>query len=1825
MPPRGFNQKNGGVGKKEPVWPADERANKKSRREQRLKSSREREDEEEEEEFIIDSTIAAEIDNETIDPIVEQFVHDETIPPETTAHVAAVSEDIERRRQEVAQLLQTDNVDVAEGLVEIFESIERTGRVQSWREALGKLPESERQSLFKNLPGLAILEQRAGQVRFIVPSHGRVPCRELVVNTETRRVENIHEIGLPAGDNGVIMPEKGDDSWTSRPLLWRNPNMQPDEWRRSHEVDVAVLERALRFMDDDQWKAVVAPEVLLESEAGKKDITPTTESSVEKMPNVLEWQASYRNGKYGGLILDATLSDGSIVRARQAYDQETGERGPLYVTNTEQRKNETSSETRTLSMSAQKEETLRAWATHKVGEVEDMIKNGSLEKMTGLIVPPTIETPPTPTAEGEKEVVMPSLPTSSEKEEEDNDVSPVIPLPPLPARPPSTAKDDDEVTPFMPLPPLPRRAKKTVDENEITPFMPLPPLTKPKPAEVPPIPEPSVVKILDKEPEITPVVPKVPKPRKPRKVKESKPETPSPVLPPEITPVVPSPEPPRPVPVTPAERRRIGLVDVSDTIRTSSLDQAERELAGETRQPGIMGYLRHMWRQSVAVGYYRRRMQESARARILQNENIYGGGRGDRSAHERTMAEVVERFTVGNPELIHELAGERILGETPEERAAQQQIQRGVNELIRDYARGHLNDASFREERNRLLNSIPGLAREALDGGEMFADNMLRMAQEVRHNVEHGIGLGALDEEFEVVIGRARLGQRTEEQRSMITRAIDRMRAMGVTRFLPETVLASAISISAGIASAGSFGAQTAARTAARMAGGLGLGALVGGGIAYIKESRRTAEERQHHARERAVSRAFNERESPRRQEMEQYIHTARDAGTLTESLSTMADQIEAGTALTPEQFTAAVQQLAEARARNQLSDSRHVDLLSYSRVEAVESERTALIIACGRAQRVLSGAAASSAGLLPRGNNFEQYLETTIQCNLREMGEGMEQRDRAFRGFQRHRAGRAAVRAVVVGLGVGAIAQEGAAFLRGNQAGLLENFIRPEHHGVSTATPLEYLRRWMSGELEMPNLPSTHDVILGARHLRLPIGADYVINPNGTIAIVQAGERIADNLPLNPDQSFTDEALRILSDHGLATESHQALITGTETIQASAEDYTQDHPGLFTRVMRGLWNDNNTPKPVFDLNEKNFDIIEDKLGNIVLSAKRMIPEGSFHDKHMADAIALAKEGKLKVLLSLTKGTQRFVRSFVMNENMQVVLDPHSMTDVDKLMFAGSGKALRFVGGFAEIAETLGHNSDGIEQVGLLATVEGAGVPSIEDTITTASDRAVTSIHSLAPLMEGPWFIPVPQSREPLGESWPGWGEDYHYDTMSREELERYRKQWSPRLLENPNVKLDHYREAKDYFARFDKQRRDETEAMAAELPPMDPDCRLAVCIPVAGSQEGDNIYRTLDAYSDQRAKDGSKLDPKSFEIFLFVNNPKGTSADKVMSEIARFQGDHPEMPVRVLHKEFNEADMTIGGMRKYGTDIALMRHEKLGADVPDLIIVSNDADCLGLSPQYLSEVMESLEGNDPEDSDAMLGKFDWDPESYADSPLYHAGTRMGQFLDAAIRHHPDLRRRNIPSSGANFAFKGSMYAAINGYDIQKKKGEDVRLGNMMKAGRKGAKQRHAITYGNDKTMLYTHPRRGISAVNRGIAPVLQWSEFHVVDPVRDVPWVPSGRTPEQMIQLLDNPAEQEKLREGIELFLKQSFEVYGISKTDWAVRQTMRFLKLRYEIKGDEIHITDMSKLIEDLKEYQKTWRATKKHKTTHVVTPSTAARRSTASRSTGRTRTKT
>ncbi len=1203
------------------------------------------------------------------------------------------------------------------------------------------------------------------------------------------------------------------------------------------------------------------------------------------------------------------------------------------------------------------------------------------------------------------------------------------------------------------------------------------------------------------------------------------------------------------------KKRRIAIVDSGDIVESQAKDIAEdrlttpktntnktfgekfkdfRHLKMSEKASAVWEYTKNnIWKGNLAREYYRQKEYHKAKDEIKNSGNIYvGENNPDKTAHDQAMAAIVDRFVSEYDEAIHTEAGEErnILDSSDPDNS---QLNSLVRSLIRSYAENKIDDKSFSDERNKILSITLGLKGKELTNTVRYTDNLLQIAKEAKLAIEHGASIDEIDQEVEIIVGKAKAGVRTEAKMNTVDKIIDKMHATGIGRFVNETTVATGVAIAYSVATKLS---QRLASSKAFAIWSLGGSVALSGVIAGAKESVRITEERKQHSRERAKGKEMTP-DMKRRVELESAIYKTVSSKSLCDSIKKLSDEVES-----PEDYFSAVNALSEAESRIRLSDKEKIDLISYSDYKSVEQERLNLDVIRAEAKIKLRHMVESGDMTLPGDQTFDEFYASVMSLhnkNLYDGNGGIDDKDRIFKKLKVKKIAGAVTKGVVTGFVIGGMFQEVSSFFHADQQGLIEHAIGV-NKGAAHVTAFEGIRQWF-GHLGQNN--NLHEHISG-------------------------GTQIGQN--------------NNLQDHILGG----TQINGGHTEQI-AHGILSHHPKEFVHVHRHTFFDNNTK--VHDHNElgiqyggvHNTGIINGGHGYDI-DVSHMTNTGSFHAGETIKVKDLMIGGQLKMLFSLSSGTQHSVVELPIGPDGHVRIDPDSF--VGKNFFTIVDGHAQFTGRFMEVAQVIGTAPDGNNNVNIIATELGS-----------------QATKQIAPIVDFSMSIPMfgralaEKMRNPITHE----ELSYTYNGFNDAKRENYLDRMSKDLRENPDAELNEKEEINNYLSRQSPEDIKTIDELAKEAGPMDSKCRLSVCIPVAGHQEGKNIYKTLGNYLNQTAK------KDEFEIVLFVNQPekdyegKNILPDDTAKEIQRFKKDHPELHIRVMHKVFPIQDAKIGNIRKYLTDAVLERHISRGKNAPKLAILSNDADNEGIATQYIDNFIRKFEKN-PE-TDAYMGQLDWGLEAYARNPLVHIGTRFFQYVDVILRRGDES---TIASSGANFAFQASIYAAVNGYS-RIGVGEDVDLGRAIKGARRGAKNKRSIDFaGPVVSRLITSTRRAEEAIKRGLSPIEQWDKFGPLDELRTTNFAENNKEIDY-----DNPEVVKKLVADIEIIINRTLKTMTwVSGADnltldfysrssnksyrhqQAFRSALGWLGInKYEIVGPrQIKIIDARNLIDGLKRYR-------------------------------------
>jgi hypothetical protein len=998
------------------------------------------------------------------------------------------------------------------------------------------------------------------------------------------------------------------------------------------------------------------------------------------------------------------------------------------------------------------------------------------------------------------------------------------------------------------------------------------------------------------------------------------------------------------------EPLKVVLVDQSKDAQDEARDLADARLDRELGEGGkIRQFLNGIWKGNLARDFYRQRYVSQALETIQTSNNVLADSPAERRA--RALESTIERFQSEHDEVIHESAGER-----REVQAADSVLAVGVKNIIRQAVERAqtsgrpLNVQVLQEERNRFLNEYRKQhGEDALGKGIVMADNMFDIAQTVYGVVEHGESLDHALGRLEVVTGEARNGARTEAKYTAVDKSIDWLSKKGLASFITPGALATGVAAGMAIARVTGHGVVGAATKTL-------LPGVAAGAWAALRENKRTKDDRSQHAREMAVGGEFAQ-DDKRRTEMERTRYESVAAVELITQLqeASTEERLEAGG---NDALQAALDALAAAQARIQLSDSRNIDLVSYSSKEDVGEERMMLDLARREARLAVEqrltpearaalnlGPTASARGLIDQ----RALLFSRVLIEGEEGQEGIDQKDAAFAKLKAKRVATAAAIGVATGVVGGLVVQETVAAFDSTRFGLIDA-IRGE-----TAVPFEgtgevhqtILEGMIRGDETIihTDAADTYEAYPTGENGSIEVTSDHTLetNEDGTLSLIDGnGKASVEGLVIDANGTLDQASLDKLEAAGMVVEdkSFDETIQTQTTEQVSTDQYIQNHAAETTRVTRDLWYGNDTPG-VFDQNELRVyrggsdaapGIVE---GGYQYTVAGMTQNGSWQGGERVDWNQAASNGNLFVAISGTYDSQ--------GNPFMIPIGPDGAVNIPAdspagQFFANENNSVAFNGAYMEIVQTTGQDAEGVVHIRPLATLVGdTSVELVNDTVTTESivhhaeysittngyDTAQANATETAPITpiasrrsmealrnEGSENTPETSPATP-SETASGYG--YENGRISPDRLRRWESERSPRLRENPDAELETLEEV-DFYYEQQRQRRGEAYVQEIEanvdqseaLQAIDTDSRAIIVMPVGAAQESENIYEALSLYA-QQDEDAQKKTTILLNVNWIsdaTNDPeKKAKIDKTLSEIQRAQADFPQLNIAQFTK----------------------------------------------------------------------------------------------------------------------------------------------------------------------------------------------------------------------------------------------------------------------------------------------------------------------------------
>ena len=782
-------------------------------------------------------------------------------------------------------------------------------------------------------------------------------------------------------------------------------------------------------------------------------------------------------------------------------------------------------------------------------------------------------------------------------------------------------------------------------------------------------------------------------------------------------------------PVQNPQRRvyRAAVVETTELAEKQARDDAGHAMTEslEDRQKGwFKRNATRIWKHNLAEPFYRQKKYNESLKKILGTKNLHANEGGD-AIVSGAMDALLERYTSDyRNELLKDDEKQSLRSASPVGNAQ-------VNNLIKTYASGRIDQATFERQKDQIL---AGINADHSSKEKLFTDNLLKIANEVKDKYTHSRNIADLDIDVELTLGKARDRLNTGPEIQQFDRIWTKFRKTGLAAKLIKGVFGSEAGASlagAAVYSAGKFFGNKVLRNKFAQMATFGATGALAGVLAGRNESARLKRERSQHSRERAKGKNITD-DMERRKEIEKFQYKTRGAREIIGNLEVNLARIKSGNNTTL-QIQEALKELSDIESRIKVGGQHKADFVQYSRFDQVEQESLKIDLLRAQLKDALGQSHPGYAGelaILMNHNSDEM---------LRGAG-GLEEKDKHFASMRRSKSWKKARNTFLFGtLASVGVAEVTNAFNPNVDGVVSEGFkhFRSLARGHSwkgdpnmglhaRGTPILALSRYLThGKIHMPFGKGAEDFLCGNTHLKLPEGAQIIENHDDTYSILGPDKTpLLDHAKLmfNPDGSIARDTQEMLAGHGIYTSS--PIITGgVENV--SMKEYLSDpvHHQNFEKIHYGMWHENGTK--AFDENElrTHWGGLHgngiDANGHPILNVGKMTSDGSWHvnpDGSMTqiDANALIKAGKAEALLAYTRDTQHDVVRIPIDTHGNLVPPAGKMADFDRFFEHDAHGQLVMdhghpvpVGKFLSIAHQTGVGKDGRPIFEVMGTLVG--------------------------------------------------------------------------------------------------------------------------------------------------------------------------------------------------------------------------------------------------------------------------------------------------------------------------------------------------------------------------------------------------------------------------------------------------------------------------------------------------------------------------------------
>ncbi len=353
----------------------------------------------------------------------------------------------------------------------------------------------------------------------------------------------------------------------------------------------------------------------------------------------------------------------------------------------------------------------------------------------------------------------------------------------------------------------------------------------------------------------------------------------------------------------------------------------------------------------------------------------------------------------------------------------------------------------------------------------------------------------------------------------------------------------------------------------------------------------------------------------------------------------------------------------------------------------------------------------------LPGGADLDSFLRTVTDASKSVIGLNVENQDIQFDRMRRGMAAKAGVKGAFKAAVFGFAFQELAALASPGTEGFVEHLIEKAvgadpQMGAHKATLLAH---WAGfDKLSHEFVPSVKDASISGLHLALPQGATAT-GSAGDFS-VHFGNTTVEHLSLE-NGALSARSLQALHDHGMSTmTAADHIVHESHTAALSPREYVESHS--LPRIHRDMWfHDQKIADQNFGGQHYGNELRLWPDGHGGYTTEQLTADGSYTRDLSIDARDLMQQGKLKLLVSLSRETQD--KPFIVDIDSagHPIIEPGS--PLEALVRAHGGNLLK-LGEYTEIARSVGVDAAGEEHFQIIATDIGPGIASINEGVARA-------------------------------------------------------------------------------------------------------------------------------------------------------------------------------------------------------------------------------------------------------------------------------------------------------------------------------------------------------------------------------------------------------------------------------------------------------------------------------------------------------------------------